>query len=318
MNVTLAEAIETFLAQYKPTTRETYRQSLDMLQTYIAPGIPIQQITPFDVLRAVNAYESRDTVSSVHTVNKFIKTVKRFFNWCVKTAQLLTESPATVEYRQLPADQDPKAMPEQTYQHLVDYWRNLADFTRQFEPHNHPRTLRAYALILFLDTGARRGGCHNLKWHHIDFRVGEAVVTEKGDKPRVVFLSRDVCRVLQEWRIAQTNGGNYVFSEDGHSITAASLGQYFRRACKAAGIGSWGMHSVRHRKGWQLESIETPDHIAAQILGHSVETYQKYYVRKDLSEARKTAHRAGISLDSGGKSCDTTRNLNTVAERSGR
>lgn len=284
---TLGEVVEVFLLEYKATTRRTYGRDLGMMMRYISPAILLEEITPFDVIRAVQTYERRDTVKSVHTVNKFIKTVHRFFNWCVQI-QLLDKSPASsVDYRMVSDESaEEKAMPQKDFEKIVGYFEKLAELKK----HKY----RALALFLFLyDTGARRAGVAGLRWRDIRFDKGNglAKVTEKGELTREVWFGALATSALRQWKLIQKQKSevdDYVFNHSGIPISPPALGQYFARCCKEAGVQAYRPHSLRHRFGFRMEENNVPDHVAAEALGHrNVNTYRKHYVRKDRTLAKR-------------------------------
>lgn len=285
----LHDAIELFLGEYRPTTRRSYAQVLDNMQSYISPNRPIEEITPPELLRYLQSVKARPAVTSPATIHKYGKTMKRFFNWCVQY-EIIPKSPAKA--LELPTLKQPvnrdKAMPNDKLEQLLAYTA-----TRP----------RLHALVTFFaDTAARRRGAAGLQWSDINFEEGEATVTEKGDKTRQVWFEAVCALALQHWRIRQKRTrGDYVFSLDGGLIEAAAVAQVFRRAAKEAGIGSWGPHSLRHRKGFQSADKRVAPTDTQILLGHeNVETTFKYYPR-NTERAKKLAKELGIKPDNNPK-----------------
>lgn len=284
--VRLGDAVDIFLGEYIPTTRRSYREDLARFMTYVSPSLPLAEITNFDVIRAVQNYERRETVKSAHTVNKFIKQVGAFFRWAERTG-LITKAPMTgVRKRAIPqanGNSADKAMPDSLFEQLVNFYQDLA----RVKPRQYARAL---ALILWLgDGGARRGGAVGLCWSEVYLDKQFAIVTEKGQKTRKVWFGKKTRIALIQWKIVQkADNSNYVFYHTDAKITAASLSQYFRRRCIEAGIGSWGTHSLRHRKGMRMQVKKIPTHVAARVLGISPKVYAEHYGSpddKDLERA---------------------------------
>jgi integrase len=278
--VTLGEAVDVFLGEYIPTTRRTYKEDLVVFMSYVSPSLPLEEIKSFDVLRAVQNYEKRPGVKSVHTVNKFIKHVGTFFRWAVRTG-LISKAPIDgVRKRAVPQANEgnsvQKAMPDALFQRMVKFYQDLA----LLKPKQYARAL---ALIMFLgDGGARRGGAVGLRWSDVNLKLQFATVTEKGQKTRKVWFGKATKAALIQWKIAQkAEAGDYVFHQKGAKVSAAALSQFFRRRCIEAGIGSWGTHSLRHRKGVQLRVHKIPTHVAAKSMGISDNVYAKHYGNPD-------------------------------------
>lgn len=284
----LIDTIELFLGEYKGATVRTYSQDLKMLLQYIAGGVKLEDITVTEVTTAIQRYERRETVTSVYTVNKFIRTVRRFFNWCVYM-EFLEQTPARrARFRPQPNnDVLERTMPEEVYFGLIEHFTERVFYDKP--------ALRMLALLHFLGTGARRGGAAGLQWRDIDYPNREATITEKGQKTRTVFLDDETIAVLRRWQLQQrADEGDYVFSYRGGSLLAPSLGKFFRDWCSKAGFDKpdglgWGMHAVRHYVGIDLQDAGVNEIEAAGIMGHSVETYREFYAAQDKERLREAA-----------------------------
>lgn len=271
----LSEAVELFLGAQIPTTARSYGYVLRLMQDYLGPARPLAAIQPDALLEYAQVIHQRPTIKSAASVNKHVKTIRCFFNWAVR-AGLLDKSPATGlkcirRPQTVPRE---KAMPENAYRQLVDYAR---------------WTPRYLALVLFLgDTGCRIGGAAGLRWSDIDLAERRAVVTEKGAPPRPVWFGEECAHALRRWRADHTmRDGDYAFSTHGRRIQNNSLGQLFERICRRAGIGAYGPHSLRHRKGHQLADAHVAPSLAAVALGHeSPVTTLSYYYPKDWERVR--------------------------------
>jgi integrase len=290
-DLTLSEAVELFLDGYIETTRRSYAVPLKQMVNWLGP------VRPVDVVRAIelDSYAKRglrdpDRNLAEATVQKHIKTMRTFWNWCVEV-ELVERSPFKVKGKRLKRKiSSDGVMKEWELMQLLEYAR--------WRP-------RLYALVLFLaDTGCRRGGAAGLRVDDLDLQNRKAVVTEKGDKTRPVFYDDVTTQALRDWLSRRGNViGGYVFSTDGKPITSAALGQFFRRGCIAAGIGSYGPHTLRHRKGHQLARTPGVDvATAANILGHEdVKITLDYYYNADWAMAEEAVRRTAIKDDPTGK-----------------
>lgn len=259
----LNEAVQLFLGEYKPSTQKSYKYCLRDIMRYLSPERPLHTIEAVDLVRYSQLIKEKTNpltgeLVTPATYNKYLKTLRTFFNWCVKMG-LIGESPAGAMRREKLSKMVPreKAMPEPKFARLLDYWSA------------HPRE---EALIRFLaDTGCRIGGAAGVRVSDLDLKNLKAYVTEKGaTEPRPVWYGVECRRALSQWLLENPRPADaYVFSSKGDRITNDSLGQFFRRLCERARIGSYGPHSLRHRKGHQFADRRTPPSIAAQALGHS-------------------------------------------------
>jgi len=266
-SLTLGKAIDLFLKEHIPTTQKAYGYTLRGMRDFVGPARPLAKVKPEDLIEYMQSVREREGVKSPATVNKHVKTVRTFFNWCSKAGLLTGTSPAAGlrRQKQKKAVGREKAMPEGVYAEVLAYAR----FT--------PRYL---ALVLFLgDTGCRIGGAAGLRWDDVNLEGRVAMVTEKGEKTRPVFFGCEAAAALARWREQHRGGDGYVFQVDGQQMTSNSLGQLFERICQRAGVGTWGPHSLRHRKGHQLADSHVAPSLAAKALGHSspVTTMEYYY-----------------------------------------
>ncbi len=273
----LLDAINLFLGEQIPTTRKSYFYNLRDLRLYLGDERPLNDVTGEDMIRFSQHYRSKAGIKSAHTYNKCVKTVRTFFNWCIKSDLMQPPSPALAIKRLTTSQKIPrdKAMPHEAYIQLLDYckWDK-----------------RGYALVLFLgDTGCRIGGAAGLRWADIQFNEEIASVTEKGKVERFVFFGHECSVSMLRWQQEQRlkRRGEYVFSRNGVQMQNDSLGQYFEKLCKRAGIGQFGPHSLRHRKGHQMADNKVAASVAQTVLGHAdVGTTLNHYYPKDLARAQ--------------------------------
>lgn len=263
----LADAINLFLGEHIETTRRSYEYVLADMRDFVGPARSITDVQPYLLIEYAQNVRQRESVQSDATYNKYIKTTRVFFNWCVR-AKLVEESPAQSLklVRRPKLIERKKAMPDRLYNKVLEYARWNA---------------RYHALVLFLgDTGCRIGGAAGLQWPDVDLDEKTARVTEKGQPPRPVFYGDACRRALIRWQLEHSGKeGQHVFQKEGRRIRNKSLGKLFERICVRAGIGPWGPHSLRHRKGHALADQRTAPTIAAKLLGHSspVITLRSYY-----------------------------------------
>lgn len=269
----LSLAVDLFLGEYIPSTRRSYEYNLREMCAYVGAGRPLAEVTSEDLIRFGQFYRAKPTVTSPATFNKLVKTLRTFFNWCIKTDLLAAKSPAAALRRQKQTQSVPreKAMPDAAYNQLLDFakW-----------------DVRGYALVLFLgDTGCRIGGAAGLRWSDINFVADQptAQVTEKGTPARPVFFGKLCENALLRLQAARP-GTDSVFGGN-----SDCLKQFFRRLCVRAGVGSWGPHSLRHRKGHQFGDNRVNPVAGAMVLGNSVEIMLAYYYPQDWDRAAALA-----------------------------
>ncbi len=284
----LKDALTLFINEFSnAATKKSYYYSLIPMSDYIGPCKPIDQITPVHLVE----YHQHIKLSpnSPATINKKVKGIQRFFNWCV-SLDLLIKSPASAIHSKRRIQKVPKlkAMTDEEFHALLDYtkWR----------PRDH-------ALVLFLgDTACRAAGAANLKIEDVDLDKQIATVTEKFDKTRLVAFGHDCANAIRLWLLKRPKtAGEYLFSRRPQAMKPDNISLIIRRACLTIGIRSLGSHSLRHRKGHQMADAGIAASVAATALGHSdpTTTLQHYYP-DDWARAKdaltELAHQSKVNI----------------------
>jgi site-specific recombinase XerD len=278
----LSEAIELFIdrPEIRPASRKTYGNDLNHLKGFIGAERPLADILPLDLLRYSNYLNKDENIQSPFTFNKHVKSLRTFFNWCVK-AHIIETSPAAVLRRKKLNESVPKskAMPDSKLIRLLEY---VAETPRGWNP-------REEALVRFLaDTGCRISGAASLTEENIDLKERSAKLYEKGKvDPHIVRFGIECAQAIAAWLLKRkATKGSFVFSTEGQRMSNSDLGNYFRRLCIRSGIGSWGPHSLRHRMGHK--AIEKfPVSIVAKMLGDTVDVVIKHYLPQDDEAVQK-------------------------------
>ncbi|MBZ0310770.1 MAG: tyrosine-type recombinase/integrase [Anaerolineae bacterium] len=284
----LAEAVELFLARegetggYKPETIRAYRQTLDPLLEAIGSQRPIEYVTIADLEYYIN--KNIRGHGSPHTQYKHIKAIKAFFKYLSDYLELLEKNPARkIKQVKLPKTRKTNAMPDDCYHRLVDHcWRQHKIFE--------------LALVLFFgDSAGRLGGAWTLTVERLNLDERAAWVIEKADSDGEVYFGEFCELALRDWLGYRKYPSEYVFSSDyskgSQFRNPEALALRFRRACLAAGIGSWGPHALRKRKNVMMAEAGVLDEVRARVLRHSVEVNRTWYTEFSNQTIRATSDR---------------------------
>lgn len=280
MSITLERAITLYLNDHKPTTRKTYKSSLNPMMQYIGPARPLTSVATDLLMEYTHALKAKNL--SPASINTHIRNTRAFFNWCVRIGWIDKSPAIAMKYIKAPKaiDRD-KAMTDEHYNQLLDF--------AKWDPH-------AYAIVLFFgDTGCRRGAVAKLQWSHINLDDRSALLSEKGDKPHVVFFGAECATAMGTWYKTQkrVDEGNHVFTKNGQPLkNAQNVSAWFRRLCRRASLPEYGPHSVRHRLGFHLGDADVNPNIGAEVFGHSdPSTTMAFYYPKDAQRAREAIER---------------------------
>jgi site-specific recombinase XerD len=126
-------------------------------------------------------------------------------------------------------------------------------------------------------------------------RTGELVVRHgKGDRRRVVPLSRSVRSALREWRTDRTkhlskpdiHSGPLWLSRTGQRLSVRSISKLVTAVLAAAGIEE-SAHALRHTLATRLVRDHARDlALVADILGHTDVKTTRRYARSELEDRR--------------------------------
>lgn len=259
--VSLDFAVRFFLEKIRnKQTRKTYNYALAEFQRVVGEGRTLQSMTPVDVQKYINAQVSRG--NKPYTIYKRHKELRAFFNWCMRMKYLDDNPALAVKLKKpdVPVDE-----------RMVISIEEILKLKHYLEV---TRDTKLLAMVSFLaDTGCRRGGLANLKIADLNLENRTAMVFEKGDILREVDYSEGTAKALLAWlETRPICDHNYVFTGSGKPyapMQAPSIAQAIRRRCASAGIGSFGTHTFRHRKGFEMFKTGAAPILVAKVLGHA-------------------------------------------------
>lgn len=289
----LHEALRVFLrADWSPATRQTYAKVLEKFIDGIGSLRSLDLITPEDLddyvitLRELTVkyadHPSRPTVEeplASDTIYKRIKTIKRFFNWCVARGYI-NESPARFLTNKRPVR--PLGQDKAATDHEVSELLAAARF--------HPRNWAV--MLVLVQSGARASEVAGLKISNLHLDEGRATVDGKGDKRRWIYFGPETAEAINAWLQVRPPDAthDYVFTSTrgGGPLNAQAISQITRRLCDKAGLDrSLGAHSLRHFVGMKLARSKVPATVIQQYLGHTnIDTTMGYLRSTDSDDVR--------------------------------
>jgi integrase len=264
-------------------TRKAYAQILRALCDTSQDGIGIggevfiQDITSLDMVAfwaRVRAYHTpKGQPYSPYTLKKHLKSLRTFFNWCIKQ-RVISQSPAAGLKTTPTQDYIPKekAMFDAEFQQLSEH-----------AFHTSPRN---YALLLFFaDTGCREIAVRNLKLEDFNLEQRTAIVTTKNGVVKTVEFGAECQRALRYWfQVKPPASGRTAFREyPGDGLKEGVLSQVITRMAQRVGLSRrQTSHMLRHRLGHRMADANVPITVAAKVLGHaSPDTTRVYYPDND-------------------------------------
>lgn len=252
----LEECLTSYLQiDRSPQTNKSYANTLSRLAEAIGKKRDIRLISFPDL--ADYTAKLHDTISQA-SFHQYVRIIKTFFNWCVKT-KFISESPAAPLHARKPR-RDPSNSRAISSEDLT-----LMLKVAQANP-------RDYAILLFLtDTGCRIGGLKSLTLSRLDLDQQTAVIFEKGGKWHRVYFGEKTTDAIRHWlKVRPETTHDFVWTaNDGHPVKREALGAMITRLSKRATGKSHGPHSIRHAVGHALAKRGVPVSITQRKLGHA-------------------------------------------------
>lgn len=197
-----------------------------------------------------------------------ITALHAFWGWCSREYDI--KNPMQNIKRPRRQQQQPKA-------------NTAADFMKLLQATGDKNDgVRDRALLCFLaDTGCRLGGLLSLKIESLQLDQRRAIVTEKGNKTRIVVFTQLTATLLRHWLWVRQSQTDYVFVNihTGNVLTVSGVNQLLKRLKRRSGVkGRVNPHSFRH--GFAREYLTNGGDMAtlARLLGHSsIQTTIDFY-----------------------------------------
>jgi integrase len=125
-------------------------------------------------------------------------------------------------------------------------------------------TRERLAMALLLYTGQRRGDVIYMGRQHLN--QGRINLVQHKTKARLVIpIHPELAKVLSGIGVGTLN---FLCTAQGQPFTAAGFGNWFRNACKAAGLNNCSAHGLRKAAARRLAEAGCTVHQIASITGH--------------------------------------------------
>ncbi|MFT4226313.1 tyrosine-type recombinase/integrase [Micropruina sp.] len=164
--------------------------------------------------------------------------------------------------------------------------------------------------------GLRRSEVLGVDWTNVDHRTGRVRVvasrtkdgvsntttitgTKTDNSRRTVtaeVIHPGTAAALRELWLAQGRPSEGLVIRDslGEPVQPDAYSRRFKTLCAGAGVPHLArIHNVRHSLATALQDAGVPDHQAAALLGHDVDTYRRFYLVTDDDAAADAAEVAG-------------------------
>lgn len=224
------------------------------------------------------------------SVNRKISTLKSFFKFQLKQ-RAVTGTPMTNVISQRVSKRLPVFIKEEDSKKLIaTLQKNAEDW----------KSLNAKMLITFFyETGMRLSELINLKENHIDFYKGQVKILGKGNKERIIPVSRDIVRMTKDY--IQLKKKEFEKTEDALLVNEKGKKLYpkyaYNMVNKVLGnvktLDRKSPHVLRHTFATHLMNNGANLDAVKELLGHSSLATTQVYTHntiEKLKDVYKKAH----------------------------
>ena len=280
-----------FERRYSPHTLTSYTTDLIDFFDYLESHFDIVDV------KAINSGFIRSWLAGLKekgltskSVNRKISSLKSFFKYLLKTGEI-ENSPMSSVISPKISKRLPVFMKEEDTKKLVLALNQSAEDWK---------SLNAKMLItIFYATGMRLSELINLKEKQIDFSRGHIKVLGKGNKERIIPVSKEVIEVIGEYQ--QLKRRDFVGTEDYLLITEKGNKLYPRYAWQlvnqvlgqASTLDKKSPHVLRHTFATHLMNNGADLNAVKELLGHSSLASTQVYTHNTIAKLKdihKKAH----------------------------
>jgi len=280
-----------FEKRYSQHTIISYQTDLDQFFAFLASQYdspPLAVITA-GFVRSWLA-EMRNEEMTPKSLNRKISSLKSFFKYQIKISEV-KQSPMTTIVapkvgKRLPsfvAQNDMKTL--QQYVEFPDSWKGLTD---------------KLLIDLFYATGMRLSELINLKDTQVDQANCQVKVLGKGNKERIIPVSKDIINQLTEYInekkkiIGEINFPNFFLNEKGKPLYAKYVYNIVKaNLAQVTTIKKKSPHVLRHTFATHLTNNGADLNAVKELLGHSSLAATQIYTHNTIEKLKdiyKKAH----------------------------
>jgi len=278
-----------FEKRYSQHTLISYQNDLEQFFAYLASQFdapPVNRITAMFV-RSWLAEMKEDEITS-KTINRKISSLRSFFKYAMKTG-VIEQSPMTTVTAPRISKRLPSFVEEKDIATLFD--------DVEFEDSWKGRTEKL-VLQLFYSSGMRLSELINLKESQLDASQTQVKVLGKGNKERIIPISKELVTELQSYisdkPIRLENVHTIFITEKGKSLQPRSVYSFVNNhLSKVTTIQKKSPHVLRHSFATHLMNNGADLNAVKELLGHSSLAATQVYTHNTIEKLKdvfKKAH----------------------------
>ena len=278
-----------FEKRYSKHTILSYQNDLEQFFQYLVSQFdsPDLEIISASMVRSWLAELKEDEISS-KTINRKISSLKSFYKYQLKTGVLIKSPMGTII-----APKISKRLPQFVEQIDMDHLFQHMPFSDDWKG----RTERL-VILLFYSTGMRLSELIQLKESQLDASHQQVKVLGKGNKERIIPISKDLIEQLQKYIVEKPDGANvsdHLFvSQSGKPLQPRSVYSFIKaKLSEVTTIKKKSPHILRHSFATHLMNNGADLNAVKELLGHSSLAATQVYTHNTIEKLKdvfKKAH----------------------------
>ncbi len=275
--------------RYSQHTIIGYRTDLEQFFAYLASQFESPGLSAISsmMIRSWLAELKEDEIAA-RSINRKISSLKSFFKYQLKIGEL-EQTPMTTIVSPKQGKRLPVFVEEKSMEQLFN--------PELYEEGWEGRTQRL-VLMLFYHTGMRLSELVNLKYSQLDGAQSQLKVLGKGNKERIIPVSRELAAELQQYQSDKTDelamADRLFVTEKGKPLQPRSVYAFVKAKLGAVTtVQKKSPHVLRHSFATHLMNNGADLNAVKELLGHSSLAATQVYTHntiEKLKEVFKKAH----------------------------
>lgn len=257
-------------------TIEQYKRTVTQMMNFV--GKDMDRVTTNDLRCYLAHYEESRNVSKV-TIDNTRRYISSFFSWCFDE-DIISKNPT----KRIKPIKYQKTVKEPFTDKQLEEIRQNCD------------TLRNRCLVEFLySTGCRVSEVSNTDWENVDVDNRTVVVTGKGNKQRIVYISDKAAYWIEKYKISVENPSGALFvAKHGGRLQKSGIESVLKTIESKTDLENVYPHRFRRTLATNLINKGMNIQYVKEILGHEKIETTMIYSKADEKNI-KESHRKYIS-----------------------
>jgi integrase/recombinase XerC len=278
-----------FEKRYSQHTLTAYKTDLEQFFTFLQTEFHIQDITAITAtfIRTWLAQLKNDEANTAKTINRKISALKSFFKYHLKQGAIQQSPMATIITPKVS-----KRLPVFVQENHMATLLEHVNF-----PNNWQGNTQKLIIELLYNTGMRLSEVINLKISQLDFNYSHIKVLGKGNKERIVPISKELLLLLQDYleqrKSIDTAIDNVFITQKGKVLNARTVYGFVKQYLSlVTTVQKKSPHVLRHSFATHLMNNGADLNAVKELLGHSSLAATQVYTHNTIDKLKEVYSKA--------------------------